>query len=113
MMRAREVAEMIVEGVSKFNILEFVMQKYGVSNATALEAYREACAYLQPENDSEYAMELAKKNQARLDKLYQDAMEEGDRKLALNILQEQNKLGNLYTQTLNVALQDFEIKLND
>lgn len=77
-LRIIEVAKLIAQGWTKFEVTEWVKEHYGVKNQSATRYWNAGLAHLciDPDN-AEYIEEMRKKTIGTLDRLIQREIEEG------------------------------------
>lgn len=104
--RVRTLADLIVKGYTERRLKEFIEDNFNIHSDTMLKTYIQAAYnYLTPDNPSEWLEELRKQNFERLAKIYEEAKNAGKQKEAIMALQEMDKMGNFYKESMEVKIQ--------
>lgn len=85
---AKNIAE---QGWTKDTVTGYVQENWGLSPTQASRYYYSAVRYLVP-SDPEFRESLIDKNVARLEKMIEQAMQEGDKKLANDLIKTLNSM---------------------
>jgi hypothetical protein len=100
-----KVAMMRIKGKSTHTILEFLMEKVGMSRKIAYEVLKDAQTYIMEQTSEDMKIAFVEAIN-RLETLYED----GDGKLRLEVQKELNKLRGLYAaQKIDVSV-DYKAK---
>jgi hypothetical protein len=100
--RVEEAAKMISDGVGRGEVIEHLKTKYNMTYNTAQKYFVSACHYLIPDND-EFKSGLIKQNFERLEKIVNDSLKEGDKKMAKDAIAEMNKMLGLGTNSVKIT----------
>lgn len=100
--RVEEAAKMISDGVGRQEVIEHIAKKYNLSYNTAQNYFVSACHYLIPDDD-DFKTGLIKQNFERLEKIVNDSLKEGDRKMAKDAIAEMNKMLGLGTNSVKIT----------
>lgn len=100
--RVEEAAKMISDGVGRQEVIEHIAKKYNLSYHTAQNYFVSACHYLIPDDD-DFKTGLIKQNFERLEKIVNDSLKEGDRKMAKDAIAEMNKMLGLGTNSVKIT----------
>lgn len=100
--RVEEAAKMISDGVGRQEVIEHIAKKYNLSYNTAQNYFVSACHYLIPDND-DFKAGLIKQNFERLEKIVNDSLKEGDKKMAKDAIAEMNKMLGLGTNSVKIT----------
>lgn len=100
--RVEEAAKMISDGVGRGEVIEHLKTKYNMTYNTAQKYFVSACHYLIPDND-EFKAGLIKQNFERLEKIVNDSLKEGDKKMAKDAIAEMNKMLGLGTNSVKIT----------
>lgn len=111
----REITRMAAMGIPRDEITEELCDKYGFSDRDTISRYHKAAIAALDERNKEYFKDIAKANTQRLTAIIEEAYEQGDRRSMLSAIDMLNKMGNLYTQKVDIKTDSpiFEIKLGD
>lgn len=100
-----KIAMMRIKGKSTHSILDFLMDKIGMSRKIAYEILKDAQTYIMDQTSEDTKKAFAEAIM-RLEELY----EEGDKKMKLEVIKEINKLRGLYSaEKVNLTV-DFKAK---
>ena len=97
----RDLEKKIRQGIPREDIIEDFVHKYECTNAYAKVYYCRAMKQINAYY-KKYAEETARINNARLDQIIMDNMENGNGKVAIMAIAEQNKLAHLYDNELKI-----------
>ena len=111
----REITRMVAVGYPKEEIIAELMDKYGYKDDVTMSKYHKAAIAAMDERNRKYFEDIAKANTQRLTAIIEEAHEVGDRKSMLTAIDMLNKMGNLYTQKVEIDTKNpvFEIKIGD
>ena len=99
-LRLRYIADDVVKGMSKRNIIDKYTKEWNLGRATIADYYREALVTL---TDEEGIAKMREANTERLLDLYNKSLEAGDTKNALKALDLLNKTNSIYTTKINLG----------
>lgn len=111
----REITRLVAVGIPKEEIIHEMMDKYGYTDDVTMSKYHKAAIAAMDERNRKYFEDIAKANTQRLTAIIEEAHEVGDRKAMLTAIDMLNKMGNLYTQKIDIKSDNpiFEIILNE
>ena len=111
----REITRLVAIGIPREEIVHEMMDKYGYTDDVTMSKYHKAAIAAMDERNKAYFEDIAKANTQRLTAIIEEAHEAGDRKSMLTAIDMLNKMGNLYTQKVDIKTDSpiFEIKLGD
>ena len=111
----REITRLVAIGIPREEIIHEMMDKYGYTDDVTMSKYHKAAIAAMDERNRKYFEDIAKANTERLTAIIEEAHELGDRKSMLTAIDMLNKMGNLYTQKIEVDSKNpvFEIKIGD
>lgn len=102
----------MLEGISKNTIAKLLVEeadfKYIQAQSFAGKMWKEMMKLGTDKKEG-----VPEKNAARLERIYQRAMENGDFKNALSALDMLNKLVGAYKEKLEISTNDFEFKIGE
>ena len=105
-----QAADLLLGGYSEATARDILYETYGINSYCAKVILGKAFAKIY-NDEKEESENLLKKQNMRLFKLYRSALEREDKKSALMILQEINKLNKLYTQKIEITSDTFVLDL--
>lgn len=85
---------------------------YGISHGTARNLVYQARANVREIYETN-CKEIAERNNARLETIIKNAYQRNDLKTAIEAIKEQNKLNKCYDTSINLQLNEFEIKIGN
>ena len=85
------LSKQVAKGWTKDRIMDYVQNEWGLSQTQASRYYYSAVRYLVPD-DPEFRQSLIDKNIARLEQMIEEAMEEGDKKVANDLIKTLNQM---------------------
>lgn len=97
----------VAEGMSYSNMVKKYMEKWGLAQSTVQQIINEALRYMRSD---EFKESITSINMERLDNLIVDSIKDGDRKTAIKGIDTQNKMNNIYKETVKIDT-DSEINL--
>lgn len=111
----REITRMVAMGIPRDEITEELCDKYGFTDRDTISRYHKAAIAALDERNREYFKDIAKANTQRLTAIIEEAYEQGDRRSMLTAIDMLNKMGNIYTQKVDIKTDSpiFEIKIGD
>lgn len=111
----REITRMVAIGIPRDEITDELCDKYGFTDRDGIARYHKAAIAALDERNRKYFEDIAKANTQRLTAIIEEAHEVGDRKSMLTAIDMLNKMGNIYTQKIEVDSKNpvFEIKIGD
>lgn len=104
-LKVKEMAKMLARGKSKDTVKDYIVEKYGLSEARVDDLYYEAIKYLLPKDDAKFKEEIITKNVARLDKIVEETMESKNYKEATKAIAELNKMAGITSNNIKVGMQ--------
>lgn len=105
-----QTANLILAGYTDSTIRDRLYETYGVNSYQARFITGRAHTYIM-EYEEEQEKNMLKKQNSRLFGLYRSAMNKGDEKIALNILQEINRLNKLYVNKIEISSNVYTLDL--
>lgn len=105
-----QTADLILAGYSDATIKDRLYEAYGVNSYQVRFMIGKAHKYLSDFTEEQEKNLLHKQN-SRLFGLYRAAMNKGDEKTALSVLQEISKLNKLYTQKIEISSNIYTLDL--
>ena len=102
------IISMVAEGKTYTEILHECQEQWGLSDKTLQNVINETLAYMRSDVAKESLIAM---NMQRLDDLYAESRNEGDRKSAIKAIDVQNKMAGAYTENIKID-GDSEINLN-
>ena len=105
-----QTANLILAGYTDSTIRDRLYETYSVNSYQARFIIGKAHTYIM-EYEEEQEKNMLKKQNSRLFGLYRSAMNKGDEKIALNILQEINRLNKLYVNKIEISSDTFTLDL--
>lgn len=111
----REITRLVAIGIPREEIIHEMMDKYGYTDDVTMSKYHKAAIAAMDERNKKYFEDIAKANTERLTAIIEDAYENGDRRSMLTAIDMLNKMGNLYTQKIDINTDSpiFEIKIGE
>lgn len=106
--RARRL---IMEGLTVGQCCHRITKEFGMKANLAMLSAKKALRDIQDEY-ADKLRESAQRNWLRLEQLYQDAVESGDRRLQLEVIREENRMTGVYNENPSVE-QTFIIKIGN
>lgn len=106
--RARRL---IMEGLTVGQCCHRIVKEFGMKSNLAMLSAKRALMDIQDEY-ADRLRESAQRNWLRLEQLYQDAVESGDRRLQLEVIREENRMTGVYNENPSVE-QTFIIKIGN
>lgn len=106
--RARRL---IMEGLTVGQCCHRIVKEFGMKSNLAMLSAKRALMDIQDEY-ADKLRESAQRNWLRLEQLYQDAVESGDRRLQLEVIREENRMTGVYNENPSVE-QTFIIKIGN
>lgn len=106
--RARRL---IMEGLTVGQCCHRIVKEFGMKSNLAMLSAKRALRDIQDEY-ADRLRESAQRNWLRLEQLYQDAVESGDRRLQLEVIREENRMTGVYNENPSVE-QTFIIKIGN
>ena len=105
-----QISNLILSGYTDATIKNKLWETYGVNSYQVKFMIGKAHKYLSDFTEEQETNLLHKQN-SRLFGLYRSAMNKGDNKTALSILQEINKLNRLYVNKIEISSDTFVLDL--
>lgn len=105
-----QISNLILSGYTDATIKNKLWEVYGVNSYQVKFMIGKAHKYLSDFTEEQEKNLLHKQN-SRLFGLYRSAMNKGDNKTALQVLQEINKLNKLYVQKIEISNDSFTLDL--
>lgn len=102
------IISMVAQGKTYTEILTECQSMWGLGNKTIQNIINETLAYMRSDEAKESLIAM---NMQRLDDIYAESRNEGDRKNAIKAIDVQNKLVGGYTENVKIE-GDSEINLN-
>ena len=99
------------QGKSRVDTMRTIKERWGVSQKTAYLYINEAEREVN-ETYTEMKDDYRSKNMERLQKLYDDAVANGEKKIALAALEQMNKLQGLYTENHQVEVKEIRFEFD-
>lgn len=103
--RIATVADGIAKGWTRDTVFRYCMDTWGLSVTQASRYYYAGVRYLVPD-DPEYRQSLIDKNIARLEQMIEEAMNEGDKKVANDLIKTLQQI--VQPSTTKVAMGQFQ-----
>lgn len=101
--RRQAIYKMMNAGYSKFECVCEIQKRWEVTDNTALEYYKDALESLAQTNE-EVIEHIRDIQTQRLEKMYKECLEEGNRKEALKALEQLNKIGGIYKEKVEADI---------
>lgn len=101
-LRREYIIELIGLGYSKAEATKYLQARFGISRQIAYDWYNDATASLIEEYKDSNAS-IREQQQERLQGIIRDAMEVGNSKIALQAMEQLNKLNGLYTEKKEIV----------
>lgn len=110
----KEIIGLLRKGYSTPDVKKHLILKYGYSAQHAIKYIRAVKQYLNKQYEK-YTENVAKSNVQTLLEMKEEAFDNGNNKLALEVIKELNKMTNVYTSdvNLNIGSTDFKIKIEE
>ena len=105
-----QISNLILSGYTDSTIKNKLYEAYKVNSYQAQTIINKAHKYLSDFTEEQEKNLLHKQN-SRLFGLYRSAMNKGDNKTALQVLQEINRLNKLYVQKIEISNDSFTLDL--
>lgn len=111
----REITRMVAIGIPRDEITDELCEKYGFTDRDTISRYHKAAIAALDERNKQYFKDIARANTQRLTAIIEEAYEQGDRRSMLTAIDMLNKMGNIYTQKVDIKSDNpiFEIKIGD
>lgn len=106
--RARRL---IMEGLTVGQCCHRIVKEFGMKSNLAMLSAKKALTDIHDEY-ADRLRESAQRNWLRLEQLYQDAVESGDRRMQLEVIREENRMTGVYNENPSVE-QTFIIKIGN
>lgn len=91
--RIRDLADRIINsGYTKWNVVEYAQETYGISKGQALKYYYASLRYLTPDDPAQYRESLIERNFQLLETILNRALAEGNLKEANNAVKLMNEM---------------------
>lgn len=100
--RQEDILKMLRQGKLRYEIKDFILTKYGVSDTTFNRDLIAVYNLLKEENEQRVA-NLASLQTERLELLWKKSMEDDDKRTALEVLKTINKIGGLETNKVELG----------
>lgn len=105
-----ELSEMIAKsGCSKFDVIRYARDNWGISRTQAERYYTSACKMLMPDDTDKWRELMISRNFATLEELLHMAMERSDVKSAVDVVKAMNQMLGIGDRKVAVQTEDAKI----